>query len=123
MTTINLALPLIQCTSCNKYIAHLIPFYYKFIHELDNLLKINFDFNNNYDMINYNGDNIYKLFIQPYYLYTDDIDKNRFDFRAIIIYALQMTKEDFPLRKDLNIKYNYCCSRMFLCDSSSGWIN
>ncbi len=125
MTAINLALPIINCTSCNRCVGHLIKDYYKFSKQLKEMLNNNFDFTKDNEMITSDGRNIYKLFLQPYYLYTDEEDKKLFNHRALIVYSLlthkQQEKEDYPFRNKLGDSYiyRYCCVRMFLCDAST----
>ncbi len=123
----NINLPAVRCTSCNSVIGHLIPDYYKFIKELNVLIESKHDFNKPYEMLTqYSGVNIYDLFIQPFYLYASEEDRKLIDPKAVVIYALRtinkIKPEDFPFIKNIP-KYRYCCNRMFLCDSSTGFLN
>ena len=128
MTSINFALPLLQCTSCNKYYSHLLLDYYKFVKELQEMLDNDFDFEKKHEMNTtreHKSRNIYKLFIQPFYLYGSKEDKKLLNVKSIIAYALinmkQLTKDDFPFCEKIATKYKYCCTRMFLCDNSLGF--
>ena len=125
MTSVNIALPILQCTSCNKYIGHMIKDYKKFTKELITLLDNNHNFEtDDYKMITTEspGRDIYKIFVKPYFLYADKKDKELFDIKVLIIYALltkkELTEHDFPFRSIVKDKYRYCCTRMLLCDFS-----
>jgi len=122
MTSINIALPALRCTSCNKVIGHLIPDFYKFHKILLELLNNKFDFNRPFEMISSDGRNIYDLFIQPFYLNADNKDLELFDPAVLICYGLLSSEKltEFPLRAKV-YKRRYCCNRMFLCDSSTGF--
>jgi DNA-directed RNA polymerase subunit N (RpoN/RPB10) len=123
MAAPNVSLPMLQCTSCNYNIGHLFIDYYKMTRLLNKLIDDKFDFKTDVEgFITTGGDtrDIYKQFIQPYYLYSDDEDKKLFETRAIIAYALfnfeQLKAEHFPLRSLVN-KMKYCCTRMLFCSS------
>ena len=128
MTSINICLPILQCTSCNKYYSHMLSDYYRFLKELNKMIETNFNFELDYEMITTHENekrNIYKLFIQPFYLYGSDEDKKLLNINSVVVYGLltrkQMNKKDFPFCKNIATNYRYCCSRMFLCDNSLGF--
>ncbi len=120
MTAPNLTMPMIQCSSCGSYIAHLIADYKKMTKVLDALIEDRHDFNTYSDKFISNGIDKYKTFIQRFYLNADEIDRKLFSTNSIIIYALLdnsgLLMEDFPFRSVVK-RYRWCCSRMFLCDT------
>jgi DNA-directed RNA polymerase subunit N (RpoN/RPB10) len=122
MTSVNLALPILQCTSCNRYIGHLIKDYKNYKTELEKLIKTGHNFETKVEMITTDKRDIYDLFIQPYFLYSDDKDRDLFDIKALLCYALftkkKLTKDNFPFRNYIKDNYRYCCNRMLLCDFS-----
>lgn len=115
----------IECSSCGRITAHLVPVYYQMLINLKDLHQQILDKTLSVDSVDASKfetgldypKNIWDSYLKRYY---EGMDANVYSPEGLVANALLMhTELEMPINESGFFVPRYCCKRMLLCDNSS----